>query len=248
MIPLDNLPGFRRRFVVRPTPGRVRSDVEDDYHCMGVVLHHDGRVATHVEADMTRVPWTTCPGAPAVLVRTFTGVALDAFGVRGEKVQNCTHLHDLAVLAAAHAHDAAPLIYDILVSDPVDGRRRAELRRNGETVLGWIVAGNGELVAPEHLAGTRLDRLRSWIDSLDAAGQEQARILRWGTVLAHGRARKFEDSAERERLPLGNCFTFQPENAPNAQYVSGTVREFSGGGAGPLDAISIGAEGGNEMP
>src|SRR5271156_636527 len=82
---VDALPVFRRRFVVDPAPGRVRCDLEDDYHHMRVVVRHDGGVATGVEAEMIRLPWTTCPGAAAVLVRTFTGVPLDLFAARGEK-------------------------------------------------------------------------------------------------------------------------------------------------------------------
>jgi hypothetical protein len=102
----------------------VQGEVEDDYHLMSVIVHHDGAVATTIESVMRRAPWTTCPGAPAQLAQTFTGVALNAFAARGEKQANCTHLHDLAVLAAGHAFDAAPVVYDMLVSDPVDGKRR----------------------------------------------------------------------------------------------------------------------------
>jgi len=232
---IDALPGFRRRFVVDPAPGQVRCDLEDDYHHMRVVVRHDGEVATGVEGEMIRVPWTTCGGAQAVLARTFTGVRLDAFAARAGKVANCTHLFDIAVLAAAHAHDATPLVFDILVADPVEGVWRAELRRDGTAVLGWDVSGF-VLSRPAHLAGIRLDRLRPWIDSLDPLGQEQARLLRWGTILAHGRGRQFADASERQRLPLGQCYTFQPENAPNATYIEGSVRDFSGGLAGPLAA------------
>src|SRR4029077_17581389 len=95
---IDSVPGFRRRFIVTPAPNRVSCEVEDDYHCMGVTIHHDGKVATKVEAVLQRAPWTTCPGAVAVVEQTFSGVPLDGFASRGEKRSNCTHLHDLAVL------------------------------------------------------------------------------------------------------------------------------------------------------
>lgn len=238
VVRIDALPGFRRRFVVDPAPGRVQCDLEDDYHHMRVVVRHDGEVATGVEAEMIRVPWTTCGGAQAVLARTFTGVRLDEFAGRGAKVANCTHLFDIAVLAAAHAGDAALLVYDILVADPVDRVWRAELRRDGTAVLGWDVSGF-VLSQPAHLAGMRLDKLRPWIDSLDPRGQEQARLLRWGTILAHGRGRQFADASERQRLPLGQCYTFQPENAPNARYIEGSVRDFSGSSVEPLGEVRL---------
>jgi hypothetical protein len=224
---IDKLPGFRRRFIVTPASNRVSSEVEDDYHCMGVTIHHDGRIATKVESVMQRAPWTTCPGAVARLEQTFTGVPLDGFAARGEKRANCTHLHDLAVLAAAHALDTDPLVYDILVSDPIEGRRRAELRRNGTSVLGWVQA-DGRITEPEELAGVPLDGMRPWIDSLDAPRQEAARLLRWGTILAHGRTVPWERQSDSSRLPVGNCYTFQPERSAAAKRI-GEIRDFSQG-------------------
>jgi hypothetical protein len=152
---------------------------------------------------------------------------LDGFAARGEKRTNCTHLHDLAVLAAAHASDGDPLVYDILVSDPIEGRRRAELRRNGSWVLGWVQA-DGQLVEPEELAGVAFDAMRPWIDSLDAPRQEAARLLRWGTILAHGRTISWERQSNSSRLPVGNCYTFQPERIATAKRI-GLIRDFSHG-------------------
>jgi len=212
---------------VTPAPGRVSSEVEDDYHCMGVTVHHDGHVATRVESVMQRVPWTTCPGAVAQLSQTFTGVPLDGFASRGEKKANCTHLHDLAVLAAAHAADSDPLVYDLLVSDPIEGRRRAQIRRNGTWVLGWVLA-DSRIVEPDELAGVAFDNMRSWVESLDSQRQEAARLLRWGTILAHGRTIAWERQSDSSRLPIGNCYTFQPERAAITKRV-GLIRDFSQG-------------------
>jgi hypothetical protein len=229
---IDRLPGFRRRFIVTPASNRVSSEVEDDYHCMGVTIHHDGKIATRVEAAMQRAPWTTCPGAVARLEQTFTGVSLESFAARGEKRANCTHLHDLAVLAAAHALDRDPLIYEILVSDPIEGRRQAELRRDDERLLGWVQVGD-RIVEPPALAGVSFEQMRSWMDSLDPASQEAARLLRWGTILAHGRIIPWERQSDSSRLPVGNCYTFQPERITQAKRI-GVIRDFSQG-ARPLE-------------
>lgn len=231
-VSIDKLPGFRRRFIVTPASNRVSSEVEDDYHCMGVTIHHDGLRATKVEAAMQRAPWTTCPGAVARLEQTFTGVPLEGFATRGEKRTNCTHLHDLAVLAAAHAADHDSLIYDILVSDPIEGRRQTELRRDGRRVLGWVEV-DGRIIEPEALAGVSFERMRPWMDSLDGAGQEAARLLRWGTILAHGRTIPWERQSDSSRLPVGNCYTFQPDRITQAKRI-GVIRDFSQG-ARPLE-------------
>ena len=230
---LDKLPGFRRRFRITPEARSVRAEVEDDFHCMSVTIHHDGVVATQVEPAMTRGPWNTCPGAIAVLEATFTGVALRAFVKRGEKRSNCTHLHDLALLAAAHAFDTRRLIYDILVSDPVDGIRTAELRRNGTPVLGWTEA-QGKLIEPAEVAGLSLDKLNPWIGSLGPQQQEAARLLRWGTMIAHGRSMMLGSQSDATHMPTGNCYTFKPERMAVAKH-TGQIREFSRGSAQPLD-------------
>jgi hypothetical protein len=229
---LDALPGLRRRFRVTPGAGWIRAEVEDDYHCMAVTLRHVNGVATKVEAEQDRAPWTTCPGAVAQVERTFTGVALDAFPARGEKTANCTHLHDLALLAAAHAADTRPLVYDILVSDPAAGRRRLELRRDGAPVMSWVEQ-DGRFVEPAGLAGLSLGDMRAFIDSLAPPQQEEARILRWAGFIAHGRQIPLEQQSDATRMPP-NCYTFQPDMAAKAQRV-GEIRDFSAGTARPLD-------------
>lgn len=232
MVALEQLPGFRRRFRITPGDGRVQCELEDDYHCMSVIVYHDGITATRIEPDMRRAPWTTCPGAQAQLQQTFTGVELDKFVGRGEKRANCTHLHDLATLAAAHASDSDPTIYDILVSDPVAGKRCAELRCNGEKVLGWVESGF-QIVEPEALAGTALDKLRPWIDTLNPGQQEAARLLQWGNMLANGRVIPLENQSDATKMPPG-CYTFQPEHKHIAKRV-GEIRDFSAGAKQPLD-------------
>lgn len=235
-LPLEQFPGFRRRFGMASGPGWVRSAVEDDYHCMRVTLHHDGKCVTAIQGEVLRAPWSTCPGASAQLQQTFTGVALDEFAARGEKQANCTHLYDLALLAAAHAFDPQPPIYDVLVSDAVDGQRVAEVRRNGERVLGWTEAAF-QIVEPAELAGTRLDKLRPWIDSLTPDRQEAARLLRWGNMMANGRQIPLENQSDATRMP-SNCYTFQPERKVVAQRV-GVIRDFSKEAAQPLDGTAI---------
>jgi hypothetical protein len=230
---LDQLPGFRRRFRITPRAKSVHGAVEDDYHCMAVTIHHDGKIATAIEPIMERAPWTICPGAVAVLRETFTGVALADFPARGEKRENCTHLHDLSILAAAHAADQSPLVYDILVADPIEGRRRVELRCNGTAVLGWVDA-HYAIVEPAELAGMRLDKMRPWIASLDTLGQEAARLLQWGAILAHGRSRPLEDQSDAQSIGADRCYTFQTRRVASAKRI-GVIRDFSVGTSQPLE-------------
>lgn len=228
---VDSLPGFRRRFRITPKPGCVLSEVEDDFHCMALSIKHDGLVATHIHADLKRAPWTTCPGAPAQVEQTFNGLPLKEFARRGDKKSNCTHLYDLALLAAEHALDRDVLVYDILVSDPVQGERVAELRRNGAAILGWREK-DGNIIEPVELSGQTVWTLNPWIESLAPEMQEAARVLRWGAVLAHGRMIPIEKQSDATRMPP-NCYTFQPARAAVAQRIV-DLRDFSDGTLQPL--------------
>ncbi|HEX7858007.1 MAG TPA: hypothetical protein VF503_30365 [Sphingobium sp.] len=225
MAELDDLPGYRRRFLVTPAADRVTAALEDDYHCMAVTLVHDGQSVTAVEPVMERAPWTTCPGAPLKLVDTFTGVALADVAARGEKQANCTHLHDLTLLAAAHWQDTEPTRYDIVVSDHENGRNAAEIHRNGTLVHHWEMAGGFEMIVPEAVAGQNLMKLRGWIETLEPLEKEAAKLLQWGSIVAHGRARPLDQQSDASKMPP-SCYTFQPEMAANAKRV-GLIIDFS---------------------
>jgi hypothetical protein len=230
--PIDDLPGYRRRIRVDAVDGAVRAMLEDDFHCMAVTLRHCGGVVTAVEPVMDRAPWTTCPGAAARLVATFAGLPLGEVTARREKRENCTHLHDLAVLAAAHAGQRGGFAYDILAADPVAGERVLELRRDGAVLLCWTER-EGVLVAPEAVAGCTLFTLRDRIASLAEAEQEPARLLQWAAMVAHGRLIPMDRQSRAADMPA-NCFTFQPERAGQAVRVGASV-DFSGGSRVPLD-------------
>jgi hypothetical protein len=225
---LDTMPRFWRRFVVTPGPDRVTAAVEDDWHCMAVTLHHSGGVITAVEPVMDRAPWTTCPGAPAVLAATLNGVALAEVAKRGMKQANCTHLHDLALLAAAHAGDVGPSTFDLLASDPVDGAVLAELRRDGETLVRFEHRDD-IVTAPPEIDGVSLFKLRDWIAGLAEPEREAARLLQWGAIMAHGRTTPMERQSDASKMPP-NCYTFQPERAAVAKRV-GRIADFNAGAA-----------------
>jgi hypothetical protein len=229
---IDDLPGFRRRFRVAPHARSVAAEVEDDFHHMRVMLEHDGTTVTAVDAEMPRAPWTTCPGARQVLGTTFTGTALVEAARRGLKQTNCTHLYDLAVLAAAHAGDAGPTCYDVLVADPIDGETAAVLRRNGAELFRWTIRAM-VLTAPAEVAGHNLLDLRGWIEALEPERREAARILQWACLIAHGRQLPLEHQSDATRMPP-NCYTFQPETAARAVRV-GRIIDFSRGGRQPLE-------------
>ncbi|MGE3690853.1 MAG: DUF2889 domain-containing protein [Novosphingobium sp.] len=230
-------PGYRRRIRIEPRDGAVAAMLEDDMHCLAVILRHDGKRVISVESETHRMPWTTCPGAAAKLVETFAGLPLAEVTSRRDKKQNCTHLHDLAVLAAAHALDRAPLEYRISASDPVGGRRLLDLTGSNGLDLHWDEQ-DGVLAVPPSAAGIPLMALREWISSLPEEHREPARLLQWASLVAHGRTMPLEDQSNAAELPP-NCYTFQPARAVLADRV-GARYDFSNGSREPLSEIADG--------
>lgn len=217
----DKIPGFRRRFRVLPGEGSVTTQLEDDFHGMQVTLRHDGQRILEVEAGMPRNPWTTCPGATEVVKSTFTGALLADAARTGDKRANCTHLYDLAVLAARHAQAARAITYDMLVSDPIDGAIDCTLRRDGVTILSWRLR-DGVIEGDAEPGGRTLFDLRDWIATLEGEAREDARMLQWGSIMAHGRTMPLAERTDATKLPA-NCYTLQPENKDKATRVG---REF----------------------
>ncbi len=231
------LPGFRRTVRITPSAPAVCAQLEDDYHCMSVTVRHDGNKALEVKAMMHRAPWTTCPGAEKKLSDAFFGLELVAFARQAAvKRQNCTHLFDLAVLAAAHVEDKAPCRYEIYVSDAVDGIRHALIERNGQPLLSWQEQ-DFVLISPEDAAGTRIDLLKTWIATLDEEIREAAKLLQWANILANGRSIPLEQQSDASKMPAG-CYTFQPERAVGARRV-GEIVDFSRAQKVPLEQIGL---------
>jgi hypothetical protein len=122
----------------------------------------------------------------------------------------------------------------VLVSDPQTGRRHCELKCNGQTILSWTEE-NGRFIAPPEIVGQTLLGMSPWIASLAPAQQEPARILRWGSLVAHGRTIPLSEQSDAMRMPVGNCYTFQPHVRTEATRI-GAIRDFSTGHCQPLDA------------
>lgn len=232
---IASLPGYRRSTRVVPFPGAVVAMMEDDMHCMAVILRHDGRCVTGVEPNQQRAPWTTCPGAEAELVATFTDCPLEEVSVRRERLRNCTHLHDLAVLAAAHAQNDQPVDYAMFVSDPQDGRRRLEIRRDGAPVWRWTEQ-DGRFTSPTAIKGQTAFTLRDWIATLPPAEREAARLLQTAAVISHGRTMPLSEQSDAIRM-APSCHTFQPAQAAVARRIR-VPMDFSGGGRRPLQGFA----------
>ncbi len=227
---------FRRRFRMRGEPGRVRADMEDDFHRFGLVLEHDGETVTGVKGYASRHPWTECPGA-VVPLNKLVGMRLSTrFAATSDHTnprENCTHLFDVAGLAVSHAAAGREQRqYDISVPDRIEGRTRASLHRDGELFLAWELDGI-QITGPERHAGVRLlgSKFLRWAESeLDADTAEAAVALRRASFIAMGRARNLDDAPSAlvyMDMAGGSCHSFTPGIAEKAMRVMGSTHDFT---------------------
>jgi hypothetical protein len=147
---------FRRHIFLRSTGARAEGNLEDDFHRFRVRIEHDGSHVTRAEAEASRFPWTTCPGAVDPL-RRLVGMPLArssraAHGHTDPRAQ-CTHLLDLAGLTIARAAAGrSRRSYAIEIPDRVRQRTRALLGCDGRERLHFEIE-NATIVASEPFAG-----------------------------------------------------------------------------------------------
>lgn len=236
-------PGLWRRIVLEPGNGWIGGALEDDMHCFHIRIDHaEGRV-TKVAAKAVRHPWSACPGATAFIARELTGELLTAVAER-DPFQHCTHLYDLAVLAAAHAGDTAPTRFDMNVADRVEGRTTATLMENGTEKLRWQLDGTAITGSGAH-AGRDLRQLSKWKRDLPAKEAEWATLLRRAIFVSGARqyiAPDLEQTAAMNRDRMGVCFNYRMPQAQDSTRTPNWHRDFSESGIEPLAGLDPAAE------
>lgn len=228
-------PGLRRTVLIDPGPGRVRAFLEDDFHHFEVELRHRDGIIFEVAATTIRHPWTTCTGAGPLLVDRLRGTALTEAASFDAQYAHCTHLYDLALLAASHAADARAVLFRMFVSDSLAGRRHAILHRNEKPLIDWHL-DKEEILPPHRRAGLNLRAFREWGAVLPAEEREAGLLLRRAVFISIGRTFDPDVDDDIPTPPPGACFTLQPENFQPDARAAGSRRDFSYGTEGPLAA------------
>lgn len=231
--------GLHRRIVLQPGPrtgsgGWIGGALEDDMHRFHIRLDHAEGHVTRVAARAVRHPWSACPGATQFIARELTGLPLAEVGAR-DPAQHCTHLYDLAILAAAHAGDTAPTRFDMTVADRVEGRTTATLCENGGEKLRWQLDGTA-------IAGSDRDlrRLSQWKRELSPPEAEWATLLRRAVFVSGARAYtapSLEQTAALNQGRMGVCFNYQLPQAETSTRTPNWHRDFSQSGHEPLEGL-----------
>lgn len=225
---------FRRRIELAgrhdSQGGQVRAVLEDDFHHFRVVLDHRGGQVTAVRGEAPRHPFSACPGAAPELQR-LAGMRLDdiahSVNLYTDATQQCTHMFDLAGLAAAAAArgDRARR-YDIEIPRHVGGRTHAFLERDGRLLLDWSVE-NSTILGPDPYTGVDMRQgMARWaLGTLPADEAEAALVLRRCALISLGRLKDIDK--EPHAHPTGRCYAQQPQRAPQAIRMLGSTWDFS---------------------
>jgi hypothetical protein len=231
-------PGLHRRIVLQPGNGWIGVALEDDMHRFHLRLDHAGGRVAAVAGKAVRHPWSACPGAIGFMAAELTGQPL-ADVARRDPFQHCTHLFDLAVLAAAHADDAEATRFDMTVADRVEDRTTATLCENGAEKLRWRLDGTA-IAGDPPFGGRDLRQLSKWKHELPAADAERAALLR-RAIFVSG-ARQYtpppgDPSAYDNRERMGVCFNYQLPQAATSHRTPDWHRDFSQSGNEPLEDL-----------
>lgn len=230
-------PGFWRRIVLQPGTGWVGGAVEDDMHHFRLRFDHADGIIVAARGSAVRHPWTGCGGAPGHITQGLTGCALTEVASREPK-EHCTHLFDLAMLMAAHAHDEAPVVFDIRVGDPVEDRATATLARNGKERLRLHLDGS-VIAAPDRFAGLSLRQLSRWKQDLPPDLAEEMTVLRRAVYVSSARQYTMRPGLHGTQSPLAvhaPCYNYRSPviETTRSLYES---RDFSGGASEPLQDL-----------
>ncbi|MCD9624066.1 DUF2889 domain-containing protein [Rhabdothermincola salaria] len=223
---------YRRRIEIVPGAGSVDAAMEDYIHHFRVRLAHDGTRITAAEAVGVRVPWSTCPVGAAGLA-ALAGTSLDDAVLADRWVDDrrtqCVHTVDLAALAAAHALDAQPLVYEVHIELASFVERRARLTRDGVELLDWELHGQ-EVVGDGPYAGMALDRrpFSQWLETrVPADEREPVVVLRRACSIGLGRLMDLDaiEVASDARPADESCHTYRTGVPELSRRCTGTARE-----------------------
>jgi len=228
-------PGLWRRVIIQPGSNAhgawIGGALEDDVHHFLMRFDHDGTRIVKAHAQTLRHPWSACPGGATHIAGELTGELLTQVAAR-DPFQHCTHLYDLAVVMAAHAHDSGPTRFDLKVADRIEERTTAILQENGVELLRWQLDGTSICGIGAH-AGLDLKQLSKWKQDLPPRDAERATMLR-RAVFVSG-ARQFNPppglrAADQGSHRLGVCFNYQLPQAEQSTHMDDWRFDFSESG------------------
>lgn len=235
---------FRRRIRLVRTGdaqyGHVHGALEDCNHGFQSTVHYaDGKV-TGIEPQFMRIPFTTCDGAfrpLQQLIGAQVSSTTSALLSLAPPLSNCTHLHDLTLLAITHSQRNSSIVqFDVEVTDAVNGVSDLRVWRSendgARKLMHHWQSKNYVLSSPAELKDKPLFMgFSRWAnETFSGLENEAAFVLQKGNLVSIGRMLDVDGMAGSRAIDENasvSCFTYSPPNNAIATRVGNTVRDFT---------------------
>ena len=229
---------------------KVVAWLEDDFHCFGVVLHHDGQRVSDIHLSSNRYPFTTCSGAELPL-KSLVGAPLEvrasAVGKWIDMRMQCTHAFDLAGLCLAQAaKNRADRRYESVIEDRkiietlengsrILGSGGAKLYMNKKVVLAWELHRN-RIISPGSWKEQSLGKgFRERTDNLEVELAEFATVLRRAVMVAGGRSgNRAAKVNPRDTSKPAVCHSYREPQRAIARSIPESLRNWQESSEGML--------------
>lgn len=220
--------------------GSVHGALEDCNHgFQSTVFYAKGKISV-IKPQFMRIPFTTCDGAYKPL-QNLVGAAVSSTPAQllaiAPPLSNCTHLHDLTLLAIAHSQSPNNMVqYDVEVTDAIDGISQLRVWRTTEStdkqLLHHWQSCNYQITLPIALKDKPLFAgFSRWAnETFQGIENEAAFVLQKGNLVSIGRmldVNNMTGSRAKDENDRVACFTYSPENSVHAYRIAGTVRDFT---------------------
>lgn len=235
---------FRRRIRLTRqgdhSSGYVHGALEDCNHGFQTTVLYQNGFVTEIKPEFMRIPFTTCNGAWLPL-NNLVGTSVSASPVEllttAPPLSNCTHLHDLTLLAIAHTQrDDVIVQYDVEVTDAIKGVSDLRVWRttndDQRNLLHHWQSLNYAVSSPDSLKNKPLFMgFSRWAnEQFCGIENEAAFVLQKGNLVSIGRMLDVEamtGSRAVDENDRTSCFTYSPDNASRAIRIGNTVRDFT---------------------
>ena len=228
---------FRRLIrLVKEDETTVVAGVEDDFHAFKIVLKHDGKNILSIRGEALRYPLDTCPGASALL-ELLTDIPLTPdcrkIGEFSDGHKHCTHLFDLAGLAATHAYrNESVREYEIAIPDSDNDRTELRLYRDGSELIRMGLLTD-VITYPEPYSGQTIERgFSSWVQEniANMEGREAVMVLQRARFVSTVRKQAAQVQATKtawRHVPVGVCYSYHADRIDQARRMPNSIRDLT---------------------
>jgi hypothetical protein len=230
---------LRRRITFAADGQSMVVTLFDSFHDMLMRIDHDGERITAIQAEMSRYPKTTCPGAVAMLDQLLgceIAQGRNAVVGRFSRFPHCTHLFDLVTwgISALQRGVTEQCVELSLTDRDNDERQQLDLSVDGTLAL-QLLLENEKILEPRIYASRSLfGGFTAWADAeFEGLERDLWQMAQMAVFISHGLA-YIVDGPEQQPASLepsrkGACFSYSDPSFAVARNMVGYVQDLTAG-------------------